>query len=316
MVDNDLRRDLALLGIDVSSNDFLVFQALLQAAGGEGRPVTYNMIVPVLEALSERTFTKAYVYRCLNNLEQQGLIIVDSIHHPRQYSVSEGGLRVAVRKMKEKKREVLISEKNELTNKLSLLRNASPMDVALTLTASLEGPMSSSNSIMIEGVENVRTVVIREFAEAAQAGDIVRVLAYMSTIAEGLGPGGTPELRLMQSASKGAKVVGVLIPSAPLDIEVRRMADYMQNIGMVFKQMSSTGNIGLKLAAAPTRTYRMVSLNDEKMLLYFTHAKESDVAALIQRKDNPGLIDDAISTFDSLWETGKDVLERVSAELR
>jgi hypothetical protein len=52
------------------------------------------------------------------------------------------------------------------------------------------------------------------------------------------------------------------------------------------------------------------------MLLYLTHAKESDMAALVHRKDNPGLIDDAIRTFDELWETGIDVLDVVKQMLQ
>jgi hypothetical protein len=51
------------------------------------------------------------------------------------------------------------------------------------------------------------------------------------------------------------------------------------------------------------------------MLLYLTHAKESDMAALVHREDNPKLIDDAISTFDKLWETGIDVLDLVKKML-
>jgi hypothetical protein len=51
------------------------------------------------------------------------------------------------------------------------------------------------------------------------------------------------------------------------------------------------------------------------MLLYFTHGRESDVAALIQREDNPGLIDDAIATFNNLWETGNSVLDIINQKL-
>ena len=42
------------------------------------------------------------------------------------------------------------------------------------------------------------------------------------------------------------------------------------------------------------------------MLLYLTHGSESNLAALIHRKDNPGLVDDAIRTFDGLFEEGID----------
>ncbi|MHA2160001.1 MAG: hypothetical protein ACXABE_13955, partial [Candidatus Thorarchaeota archaeon] len=76
-----------------------------------------------------------------------------------------------------------------------------------------------------------------------------------------------------------------------------------------------TGNIQLRISREPINTYRILSLNEEKMLLYLTHAKESDMAALVHREDNPKLIDDAISTFDKLWETGIDVLDLVKKML-
>jgi hypothetical protein len=59
----------------------------------------------------------------------------------------------------------------------------------------------------------------------------------------------------------------------------------------------------------------MVSLNSDKMLLYLTHAAESDMAALIQRKDNPGLIDDAVKTFDTIYDEAGDVMVMVKQSL-
>jgi len=79
-----------------------------------------------------------------------------------------------------------------------------------------------------------------------------------------------------------------------------------------FVQGVSTGNIELRLAGERLQTYRMVSLNSEKILLYLTQAKASDIAALIHRKDNPVLVDDAIETFDRLWNTGFDIIAPIT----
>jgi len=56
----------------------------------------------------------------------------------------------------------------------------------------------------------------------------------------------------------------------------------------------------------------MVALNTDVMLLYLTHSPESDMAALVRREDNPGLVDDALSTFDKIWEEGVDIMEMVA----
>ena len=81
---------------------------------------------------------------------------------------------------------------------------------------------------------------------------------------------------------------------------------YIEHAADTFARLTSTGNVSFKIAKKNYQTYRMVSLNSDKMLLYLTHAAESDMAALIQRKDNPGLIDDAVKTFDAIFEEGMD----------
>ena len=86
------------------------------------------------------------------------------------------------------------------------------------------------------------------------------------------------------------------------------MVNHIGPIVDVFNQVIKTGNLETRLLREPISTYRIVSLNEDKMLLYLTHGAESNLAALIHRKDNPGLIDDAIRTFDNLFETGTDFI--------
>ncbi|MCK4483816.1 MAG: hypothetical protein KAU89_03260, partial [Candidatus Thorarchaeota archaeon] len=57
----------------------------------------------------------------------------------------------------------------------------------------------------------------------------------------------------------------------------------------------------------PTSTYRMLCLNKEKMILFMSKAPYPDSAALIYREDNPTMVDDAVATFDRLWENAFDI---------
>jgi hypothetical protein len=68
-----------------------------------------------------------------------------------------------------------------------------------------------------------------------------------------------------------------------------------------------TGNLKTRTTKTSLKTYRMVALNTDVMLLYLTHSPASDMAALVRREDNPGLVDDALDTFDTLWEDGVDM---------
>jgi len=303
---------LAKLGVDMNSSQMMVFKAIITAARGLSKSVTYKEVTDAIKKVADKKYTKAYVYRQLGSLEEEGFIIVDAIQHPRRYSISESALSITLKRKSQYALSELKSKRQAITTQLNLLETANPEEVAITAYNNLVGISPISESTIIEGIENVRSTVIREFADGAKPGDYVRVLAPASTIADGLGPGGMTELRIMQRASKGVKVYGMLTPHHHQEMSAELIAGFLKTLSGPFMEAVSTGNVKVKLAREPVQTYRMVSLNNEKMLLYLTHAKESDVAALIHRGYNAGLIDDAVSTFDRLWENGLDVVEIVT----
>ncbi len=307
------RRLLEIIGLDTGSNEFLVFQAVVQATEGGRTHTIYSDLRSHINELADSSFTKAYIYRCLKALESDGLIQVDAIHHPKRFSLNEGELAKTMERMIEEKLVSLKKEKENVRQNLESLKSVNSSETAIMLANELSGTRTSDSSIMIEGIQNVRQTLIREIADCAKPGDTVRVLAFLSTIAEGLGPSGITEDTIMQVAFNGTKVLGLLIPQSRSAPDLKLMANHVSTVGKDFIKGLATGNLGLRLGSQPVKTYRMVSLNDEKMLLYLTHAMSSDVAALVYRKDNPGLIDDAIRTFDRLYETGTDVIEMVAS---
>ncbi|MBY8998188.1 MAG: hypothetical protein KGD60_10675 [Candidatus Thorarchaeota archaeon] len=309
MTSKKVQGNLEQLGVDMNSSQMHVFRAILTAAGGTNKPVAYREISSSLETIAKKKFTKAYIYRRINDLEENGFITGDTIHTPRTYTITESGVTKALEVRKQEKLSASLTKRQDLTTRLKHLRSIKTQDLALMLHEQLAGNSTIEGSLMIEGVENVRSTIIREFADGAKEGDTVRVLAHTSTLADGLGPGGVTELRLLQSGFRGVKVMGILTPIGQDPLDMKIMANHLAPMVEVFQQAVNTGNIHVKVSREPINTYRIVSLNEDKMLLYLTHAKESDVAALIHRKDNPGLIDDALRTFDDLWESGIDVLE-------
>ncbi len=309
MVTKKFSTNLARLGVDMDSSQMQVFRAILMSAGGTGKPVNYGEVVTGLESIADKKFTKAYIYRQLKFLEDIGFIIADTIHTPRTYTITESNVEKALEaRRKEKLSEILI-KRQELTTKLNHLKSVKSQGLAIMLHNQLAGQSSIEGSVMIEGQENVRSTIIREFAEGAKEGGLIRVLAHMFTIADGLGPSGVTELKLIETCFRGVKVRGLLTPSGQENSDLNLMADHIVPIVDAFAEVAKTGNLEAKFTREPINTYRMVSLNEDKMLLYLTHGSESNVAALIQRRDNPGLIDDAIKTFDKLFETGIDFVQ-------
>ena len=315
MASTELWEFLEKLGIDMNSGEMQVFTAILKAAGETEKPVGYSDVVAALESMTKKTFTKAYIYRQLKSLDESKFIKIRNTN-PRTYLVEHDRLREALESRMETEETVSIQRKQEIELTYKQLGAIKSQELVLMLHKQLTGNQKSSDSGVIEGVENVRSTIIREFADGAQEGDLVRVLGHASTLAEGLGPGGVTELRLIQSGFRGVKVKGLLTPIEDEEMNLNLMVGHLTTLVEPFEKAARTGNIGLKFSREPINTYRMLTLNEEKMLLYLTHAKESDMAALVHREDNPGLIDDAIRTFEELWKTGIDVLDLVQQMLQ
>jgi hypothetical protein len=311
MATKKFQNNLEKLGLDVNSSEMQVFRAVFTAAGKMEKFVKFGKITVSLEKLMNKKYTKAYIYRRLSDLEEKELIVADNIHSPRTYAIRETNVANALEKMRKLKLSECLEKRQKVTTVINRLKSVKSEDLALMLHKQLAGTMSVKDSGIIEGIENIRSTIIREFADEAKQGDVVRVLGHVSTLAEGLGPGGVTELRVMQAGFRGVKVRGLLTPVSQVKPDANILASHLMPLADIFSEAAKTGNIHLRMTREPVNTYRIVSLNEDKMLLYLTHAKESDVAALVQRHDNPGLLDDALRKFDELWEDSIDVLEMV-----
>jgi len=303
------QNNLERLGIDMTSSHMQVFQAILMAAGGTDKPAKYGNISSSLELVTGKKYTKAYIYRRLHDLEESGFVSVDTIHTPRTYTINEGVVAEALEAKRQDKLSESLTKRQELTTRLNRLKSVRAQQLALMLHHQLAGQSIIDKSVMIEGIENVRSTIIREIGDVAKEGDLIRVLAHMSTLEDGLGPSGVTELKLLETCFRGVRVRGLLTPSGQESNHLRTMALHVAPIVDAFSQVMKTGNLEARFTREPIKTYRIVSLNEDKMLLYLTHGVESNVAALIHRRDNPGLVDDAIKTFDRLFEDGFDFIQ-------
>lgn len=308
MASKKFQSNLEGLGIDMTSSQMQVFQAILLAAGGTGKPVKYGNVSSSLELVAGKKYTKAYIYRRLHDLEENEFIDIDTIHTPRTYSITESSVAKALETIRQNKLSENLAKKQELTTRLNRLNSVRAQQLAIMLHHELAGQSTIEKSVMIEGIENVRSTIIREIGDEAKEGDLIRVLAHMSTIEDGLGPSGVTELKLIEACFRGVRIRGVLTPSSQGSKDLGKMASHVAPIVDAFSQVAKTGNLEAKFTREPINTYRIVSLNEDKMVLYLTHGAESNVAALVRKKDNPGLVDDAIKTFDKLFDEGIDFI--------
>ncbi|MGQ4871268.1 MAG: hypothetical protein ACP6IT_05475, partial [Candidatus Thorarchaeota archaeon] len=67
------------------------------------------------------------------------------------------------------------------------------------------------------------------------------------------------------------------------------------------------GNLEIRVHDKHGKTYRFYSLNNEVMVMYLTEMFRPDVALFLTRQTHSRMIDDAIETFDRLWNEAEDV---------
>ena len=68
MASKKLQNDLERFGIDMTSSQMHVFQAILIASEGPNKPANYGEISKSLESIAGKKYTKAYIYRDPKNI--------------------------------------------------------------------------------------------------------------------------------------------------------------------------------------------------------------------------------------------------------
>ena len=305
------------LGIDINSTQMQMLKAIMAAAGGPSKIVAYKEINEQFEKIQGKKYSRAYIYRQLKQLEEEGYITTEQeLGQARGYQILESEITKMLIKKREEAALGVLEKKQELSQKLQILKAVNAESIAFLLFNQLMGLAPTSESIAIEGRENVRNTVIREFGRVAKPGDEIRIIAPMNLLGPGrLEQAGMAEMSLLLRAVDGVKILSLGMPSKDVSFTTDTIASFLGVMGDSFFKMVSTGNIQINLAKENIQTYRMVSLNREKMLLYLTHAVESDMAVLIYRKDNPGLIDDAVDTFDRIFTTSINILDLIKQEM-
>jgi Fe2+ or Zn2+ uptake regulation protein len=280
------------LGVDMTSRDMQVLKALTEVASRSSEGVTYTDISSHLKEKGIK-LSKVWIYKCLSRLEDEGFVVTERISNPRSYTTSQRIIADALEKKRKAKVDELKSEKEEVSAELESVKNTSVEDLTMMVYNTIVGSVPIDSSTVIEGVENVRSILIKEFFQKAKKGDILRVIAPTQVIDRGGQTSGITEMELLQKAAEGIELRTILVPTEDASRDPGLIAAYIGDLKDILMEALQGGSLKIKSPGAPLKTYRMVSLNNDVMLLYLAHAPASDMAALVRREDNPGLLDDA-----------------------
>ncbi len=308
MIDKDGKDEFDRIGVDMGSRDMQVLKALAELASGNPDGVPFSDLFSHLNEKGEK-LSKVWVYKCLSRLEDEEFISTERLGNPRRYSTSQTIIaRALERKLKEQENE-LKSDREKVSGDLESIKNTTVEDLTMMVYDTIVGSIPLDSSLVIEGVENVRSVLIKEFFQKAKPGDTIRVLAPTQVIDRGGETSGITEMELLTKATEGIKLKSIMIPSEDASRDPSVIAKYIGNLRELLMDAITSGNLGIRSPGAPLKTYRMVSLNSDVMLLYLTYSPASDMAALVRREDNPGMLEDALNTFDRIFDEGIDVIE-------
>jgi DNA-binding PadR family transcriptional regulator len=304
------------IGVDMSSRDLQVLRLLI----GMEKSLNGVTFAELFDHLKEKgmKLSKVWIYKCLGRLEDEGFISTERIESPRQYKTSEGFIAEALKRKLSSRVNELKSDQAELKGGLKTLKDTTVRDLTMMAYGTIVGSVPIDTSTVIEGVENVRSTLIREIFQKARPGDIIRQIAPIQAIDRDYETSGVTEMQLLMKAAEGIRLRSILVPTEDASRDPGVITRYIGGLGKLLQEVMKTGNIEVRSPKTPLKTYRIVALNTDVMLLYLTHSPASDMAALVRREDNPGLVDDALNTFDKIWDEGVNVMETMArlAELR
>ncbi|MFW9911487.1 MAG: hypothetical protein ACFFEU_03395 [Candidatus Thorarchaeota archaeon] len=298
------------IGVDMSSRDMQVLRLLI---GMEKSSVGVTF-AELFDQLKEKgiKLSKVWIYKCLGRLEDEGFISTERIESPRRYKTSEGTIAEALKRKLSSRVNELKSDQAEVKADLKTVKDTTVRDLTMMAYDTIVGSVPIDTSTVIEGVENVRSTLIREIFQKARPGDIIRQISPIQVMDRDNETSGVTEMQLLMKAAEGIRLWSILVPTEDASRDPSLISRYIGGLGKLLQEVMKTGNIEVRSPRTPLRTYRMVALNTDVILLYLTHSPASDMAALVRREDNPGLVDDALNTFDKIWEEGVNIMETVA----
>ncbi|MHA2205439.1 MAG: hypothetical protein ACXABC_06235 [Candidatus Thorarchaeota archaeon] len=304
MTSTDANYVLDQLGINISSRDFRVLKAIIQAQ----EPGKESATVDEIHAQIKKKLSKAWLYKCLDNLETQGFISVDRVRRPRVYFASSENILLGLEGARQDALRELQQEQKQIQQHEDILKQSNLHDMTVYVLELLTGKRPKGLSRVIEGVENVRRTIVEEMCSDPESGDLIRITDMSELLSIRSKSAGFVEKELLSAVVRGLKIKALITMDLTSPEEGHSMlAGFLKGVGGPLANAIASGNLQVRARPKKDLTYRMISRNNGKMILFLTNAPTPDTGALLYREAGNPLIDDAITTFDTLWDESQDI---------
>ncbi|MBN2230304.1 MAG: hypothetical protein JW779_12010, partial [Candidatus Thorarchaeota archaeon] len=306
---------LEILGISPASRNYQILRAILEVTEETGSTPTFLQIEDKINNNKNEPFSKQWIYKCLSDLEKQGMIMIDRINKPTRYSASLLDIRTGLQKIRDGQLKEMEKRKKELQEKKKEVEKENIYDLAYHLVDFLSGKKPERRSGVIEGKENIRRFILLEICNQAKPGDVLRAncRANFVDIDKGVVP---IERLLLETMNNGAKVRALLGHGSLEDTyEHTDLRDVFHSEHEIFRTAILNESIDIRAPVEGVMPFRIIALNNDKMFMFLSDSAQPDTVALVFREGNPVLVDNAIQRFDEMFDRGQRLNEVVLREI-
>jgi Fe2+ or Zn2+ uptake regulation protein len=233
------------IGVDMGSRDMQVLKALVDVASRNPEGVTFSELFSHLNDMGVK-LSKVWIYKCLSRLENEGFINTERIGNPRRYITSQDIIANALDRKLTSRVDDLKSDRERVSAYLESVKSTSVEDLTMMVYDTIVGSVPIDASTVIEGVENVRSALIREFFQKAKPTDTIRMLAPIQVVDRGDETSGVTEMELLTTAAEGTKLQAILIPTEDASRDPSVLAKYTGGLKDLLKKVIGTGNLEIR----------------------------------------------------------------------
>ena len=294
------------LGIDLNSTEMRTLGAVLALSADLYSPVSAAAVLRRVQEDGSQPPTKNWVYKCLNELERKGFLKVDKIRQPYLYLSSTADLIEGVERQQRNASIRIRRRLAEIREQAKLLRSVAIEDVCSALLKRATPHGLAHRTALIESEEKVHATVINSIFEQVGPGNTVRILLPLHVLVTDRGVIGDFDRLAIDRIRKEVRTKALLTQRQDED-GIRCFAEYLRPVRDALEEAIESGNLEIRVHEKHGKTYRFYSLNNEVMVMYLTEMFRPDVALFLTRQTHSRMIDDAIKTFDRLWNEAEDV---------
>ncbi len=314
MIRNSVVEQLELMGVTLTDSEFQIIQAMIDLGFQGQREVTYSGIRKYLEKQFKDVPSKQWLYKCLNNLVEADFIEIEPIPRPAKYRTSVDKIMEGLDKARLLRTREIEQEIEALEKEIAAVRDVSLHQLSRYIQEELGGKETQTLVTVVEGVSNVRKSFISELCTDIKDESVLSISNNVPLIDIENIETGTIESELLEAAKQGL-TIRILSSVDRLKImgqSEETMNFIRKNLKVVLTLMEK-GRVALRQTHLQQSTYRVACFKDgydpdlDRIMLFLTDNPGPDTVAIIYRKKNPKLIENAFASFEKAWEESQDI---------